>query len=601
LKTYNNYTNHKILLGILLPILAFFISMNATFAYFTSSVEIDKSTSQTGTITIKITDDTAWKVNSSSISASTKLIPGDTLTVEGKVENAGSAQFYAVLQLKIDVTKSGETAATTIANKFYSFDNTTLKEIVSTGTDTLNVTAFTVDAPNANKTNTYTKAFSIPYTFDFYQFDNSYKNAKVNYYVYAHALQTKNINDATKATQMLIGEIIPLEYQQVEYIQSTGTQWIDTGVLASENNSFEVKAQLLHTNENSQTIWGGRNSSSSPIQGNQLSCVKNAGQYQFCYGNSVSLVKEWDTSIHTFYANKNKLYIDGNLECTATSNVITEENSVCLFATNTGGTVGFAGGSLKMFYCKIWNNETLIRDFVPCFRTSDNVAGLFDKVNNVFYTNSGTGTFRTIPAEYQQVEYIESSGTQWIDTGYVPTSQNTKVVIDFQINEYVVQTSNFGDVFGLNTTSAPSFMFYQQVDNQNVHLSIRNGDYAATSLFGGTLSKDCVFDKFHLEFSKTTKIFDSCGGTNSLTFADYDLSTNTKSIYLFDARTGDLYKNSGGIKIYSCKIYNQNNVIERDFVPCYRISDNEIGLYDRVNNVFYTNSGSETFLKGANV
>ena len=53
-------------------------------------------------------------------------------------------------------------------------------------------------------------------------------------------------------------------------------------------------------------------------------------------------------------------------------------------------------------------------------------------------------------------------------------------------------------------------------------------------------------------------------------------------------------------KLYSMKLY-EDSIIVRDFIPCYRKSDGEIGLYDLVNNVFYTNKGTGTFLKGENV
>jgi hypothetical protein len=50
-------------------------------------------------------------------------------------------------------------------------------------------------------------------------------------------------------------------------------------------------------------------------------------------------------------------------------------------------------------------------------------------------------------------------------------------------------------------------------------------------------------------------------------------------------------------KLYYCKLYD-NDVLVRNLIPCYRKSDNAIGMYDTINKVFYTNSGSETFLKG---
>lgn len=54
------------------------------------------------------------------------------------------------------------------------------------------------------------------------------------------------------------------------------------------------------------------------------------------------------------------------------------------------------------------------------------------------------------------------------------------------------------------------------------------------------------------------------------------------------------------MKLYKAKCIIDNTLV-RDFIPCYRKSDNEIGLYDLVNNTFYTNSGTGTFLKGNDI
>ena len=189
-------------------------------------------------------------------------------------------------------------------------------------------------------------------------------------------------------------ENLPPEYQQVEYIQSTGTQYIDTGIYASENNSFEVKAQLVHTDNTSQTVWGGRNSSTAnQLQGNQLSFVKSSSHYQFISGDTNVASETWDTNLHIFYANKNKLYIDNRLVYTVQSAPITSKNNVYIFTTNTAGDVGFNGGSLKIYYFKIWSGDTLVRDFIPCYRKEDNVVGMYDLVEGKFYENKGTGSF----------------------------------------------------------------------------------------------------------------------------------------------------------------------------------------------------------------
>lgn len=54
-------------------------------------------------------------------------------------------------------------------------------------------------------------------------------------------------------------------------------------------------------------------------------------------------------------------------------------------------------------------------------------------------------------------------------------------------------------------------------------------------------------------------------------------------------------------KVFSCQIYDNSNVLIRDFVPAYRKSDNVIWLVDAVNKVFYTNAGSWSFTKGPDI
>ena len=47
----------------------------------------------------------------------------------------------------------------------------------------------------------------------------------------------------------------------------------------------------------------------------------------------------------------------------------------------------------KIYYCQIFTYNTVVRNFIPCYRESDNKPGLYDLVNNEFYTNQGTGDF----------------------------------------------------------------------------------------------------------------------------------------------------------------------------------------------------------------
>ena len=53
-------------------------------------------------------------------------------------------------------------------------------------------------------------------------------------------------------------------------------------------------------------------------------------------------------------------------------------------------------------------------------------------------------------------------------------------------------------------------------------------------------------------------------------------------------------------KIYSVKFSEQGNLL-RDMIPCYRKTDNVAGMYDIVNDVFYTNQGTGVFAVGADI
>ena len=74
---------------------------------------------------------------------------------------------------------------------------------------------------------------------------------------------------------------------------------------------------------------------------------------------------------------------------------------------------------------------------------------------------------------------------------------------------------------------------------------------------------------------------------------------NTWNLTLFKADNFGTF--SWNIDVYYCKISNTWWTVLREFVPCYRKSDNVIGMYDLTNNQFYTNAWSWTFWKWDNI
>lgn len=182
----------------------------------------------------------------------------------------------------------------------------------------------------------------------------------------------------------------------------------------------------------------------------------------------------------------------------------------------------------------------------------------------------------SLPSMYQQVEYIQSTGAQYIDTGYVP-SENTEILMTF---EFIQK----GRVFGANT-DAMIATYSSALEG----IQFKFGDSKYYS-FESEKEK-----KYSLRYNKTGVLIDDA---LQFTFAYTTFDANS-SLSLCNTNTGT----SGTLaklKIYTLKIFN-DNILVRNFIPCYRKSDNIIGLYDLVESVFYTNNGIDTFLKGGNV
>ena len=189
-------------------------------------------------------------------------------------------------------------------------------------------------------------------------------------------------------------EGLPDGYTQVEYLESTGTQYINTGVNLSNNSNIEINAKLTATQRNKTYYLFG-----SSIENNRYMIAVGSFTNKYLadfVSNSYrieSSVSAFDGKFHTHKVTNLSYYIDEILQGSKSSSTFTNTSSAYIFDVRDRGTSSTLGTqSWKIKYCKIWDGDNLIRNFIPCTNSS-NVAGLYDTVNGVFYTNAGTGTF----------------------------------------------------------------------------------------------------------------------------------------------------------------------------------------------------------------
>lgn len=183
---------------------------------------------------------------------------------------------------------------------------------------------------------------------------------------------------------------MPEGYTQVEYIQSSGTQYIDTGFAHNQDTRVVMDAQVVTQPSVHAWLFEGRVSYSSCCKGLLL---LNGTTWNSDYNDSTSRYAFSSLGVLDRLSidyNKNSLTINGYTQ-TWTATTFQSTANLTLLACNTAGTVA-GHTSAKLYSCQIYDNDTLVRDYVPCVSKSGEV-GLFDMVNSAFYQNSGTGTF----------------------------------------------------------------------------------------------------------------------------------------------------------------------------------------------------------------
>ena len=191
-----------------------------------------------------------------------------------------------------------------------------------------------------------------------------------------------------------------------------------------------------------------------------------------------------------------------------------------------------------------------------------------------------------LPSLYQQVEYIESSGTQYIDSGIV-SSTSIRTIIDHEYtsfnnryNRLFGTTGTNGSQYGCRSSSESSGTYYLELPNSNTT----------------TTQTNIVLNQRHiLDFNNSGAI--NLDGTQIGTITTTPSATGSQNISIF-RQLGQ--GTSASAKIYSCKMYD-GTILIRNFIPCYRKTDNVIGLYDTVGGQFYVNAGTGTFTKGSDM
>ena len=374
---------------------------------------------------------------------------------------------------------------------------------------------------------------------------------------------------------------LPGGYTQVEYIRHNLIGYIDTGVVVSPNTSvtadfqfdevyygFEARIFGVYT-ENTKLRAGIRTDKTFVNSVNPINYSQTMNIYE-----RTTVTASPDGSCED-YAN---LYIFAQRQDGS-------ENSNVHFFSNY-----FIG---KLYSMTISDGGTLIRDFVPVIRDQDSKPGLFDVVNNEFYIET-----TDIPDTYQRVEYIESTGTQYVDTGV--NASGSLGFLTKLITYNALGTSGNGVIFGATDTGSPSWENAYYLETWTNNVGVNRGTFVRSNTTVRD-NYDPGIDPGTLQIighSTVTKTLLKGDGSYTAINTSTDNISGSYSMFIFTRSiTGVAVDSYTSDKLYYFAFLDSYEPIHI-YIPVIQVSDSEPGLYDIVDGEFLTNEGTGDFLYG---
>ena len=195
--------------------------------------------------------------------------------------------------------------------------------------------------------------------------------------------------------------VLPSGYKAAEYIRGFGQQYIDTGFKPDTNTRADIRFDVESAPKMWEPLFGSRQSSTQK----KFYIVYNFARQK--WSCNIAATSAWEPEYpaavgeHFFSIDKTTFTLDG-VSQTLSATAFDKTYNAYVFSINDNGSpmnIDLANLTMKLYSLKIWDNGTLVRDFVPCVN-KDGEAGLYDitpGAEKKFYSNDGTGAFEAGP------------------------------------------------------------------------------------------------------------------------------------------------------------------------------------------------------------
>lgn len=202
-------------------------------------------------------------------------------------------------------------------------------------------------------------------------------------------------------------------YILLPYIESDGSQYVNTGISPSSDLTFLLKFSSTLEDDSNKFIFG------STVSGNSYAGYINRlnGEMLFTFmnGTKYSTINIGDIyTIHNLSIYPDSMVIDNKTLSLDLSNISNNQN---IFLFNRSPYNVSSGSKTRIYSCYISDSDGYVRYYVPAKSKSGGVIGLYDAVSDTFITTSGSVPFAS-PIDDQvldlQIGSFMTAGLGWI-------------------------------------------------------------------------------------------------------------------------------------------------------------------------------------------
>lgn len=182
---------------------------------------------------------------------------------------------------------------------------------------------------------------------------------------------------------------LPQGYTELKYIHKSGNAYINTGFVPAWDSGIEMTI-AIHQVSDYSAPFGARSSSSVTDAYSNLFFIAPAGQPRSdYYGDSIGFQASIPFGQVLTISQRSNVVSVGTQTETHQTSTRSSAYPWFLLDVNTAGEPR-RSGEFDLYACKIYDGETLVRDYIPC-KNQSGKAGLYDTIGGIFYS-SATGT-----------------------------------------------------------------------------------------------------------------------------------------------------------------------------------------------------------------